>query len=221
MNGKSAWNKICGHVKSKAAKKGGRMIGRLRRMFGITYRSPVDEKLLFALLDGKTVALVGNALSLSEKSCGHIIDACDVVIRCNRAPIPDTVSHGARTDFIATSTELDENIMAEKGASHILWMSPPRYALPNWIVRSQGFFLYPKERHQKLSREVVRPTTGLMVIELLSASSCRSVLLFGFDFFKTASISNAQTKTVMPHDGTAEENFVRSLIVRDPRFFLN
>lgn len=221
MDGKSSWNEICGYVKSKIAKKSGRMVGRIRRLFGITYRSPVDETQLFALLDGKSVALVGNALSLSERSYGHMIDACDVVIRCNRAPMPSGVSHGTRTDFIATSTELDEGIMVEKGASHILWMSPPRYALQNWIVRSQGFFLYPKERHQKLSREVVRPTTGLMVIDLLSASSCRSVLLFGFDFFKTASISNVQAKTIMPHDGSAEEKFVLSLIVRDPRFVLN
>ncbi|MND45950.1 Glycosyltransferase family 29 (sialyltransferase) [compost metagenome] len=220
MNSKISWETLCGYLRNKAVKKSGRMVGRIRRAFGMTYRSPVDEGQLFALLDGKSVALVGNAQSLSQKVQGPEIDACDVVIRCNRAPIPNVASHGARTDFIATSTELEESIMAEKGASHILWMSPPRYALPGWIVRCRGFFLYPKRRHEVLSREVARPTTGLMVIDLLSASPCRSVLLFGFDFFKTGSISNMPTKTAIPHNGDAEESFVRTLIAKDTRFIL-
>ncbi|WP_083347267.1 glycosyltransferase family 29 protein [Rhizobium sp. LCM 4573] len=209
-------------LRKKAEKKTARVIGWFRRQFGMCYRSALSEADLFEMLRGKSVALVGNALSLAERDCGAAIDACDIIIRCNRAPIPDVRSHGARTTFIATSIELPEEIMAERGASHILWMSPPRNALPAWIVRWPNFFLYPKARHEALNAKVPgRPTTGLMVIDLLARSRCRAVALYGFDFFKSQSLSGERDRTQGPHDFDAEERFVRALVAKDRRFSLN
>lgn len=206
----------------KIGKKSGRIVGKARRLLGLRYKSAVSEPQLFEFLRGKSVALVGNARGLSLGSSGSAIDGHDVVIRCNRSPLPTSRSHGMRTDFIATSIELERAIMAEKGASHILWMSPPRNALPWWIVRWPNFFLYPQESHRALCANVGnRPTTGLMVIDLLQRSPCRSIDLYGFDFYRSQSLSSEQSRQETPHDYDSEESYVRQLMRNDARFSLN
>ncbi|HLP66656.1 MAG TPA: hypothetical protein VK181_03960, partial [Rhizobium sp.] len=71
------------------------------------------------------------------------------------------------------------------------------------------------------SRVGNRPTTGLMVIELLSRSPCKSVDLYGFDFYRSGSLSGGQTKATSPHDYDTEEDFVLRLMVSDNRFVLH
>ncbi len=206
----------------KLGKKRLRFIGNVRRLFGLEYSSPVTEEGVFDLVRGKRVAVVGNAKSLSDTTFGEEIDDHDLILRFKYAPIPSTASHGSRTDVIATSAILERSLMIERGASHIFWMSPPRNALPRWIVRLPSFFLYPRARHQALCAKVgnPRPTSGLMVIDLLSRSPCKSVDLYGFDFYQSGSFSGQQTKETTPHDYDAEEDFVLRLVRSDPRFSL-
>lgn len=192
--------------------------GYIRRILNFQYRSNVSDDELKVFFAGKSVALVGNAASLTDKHLGNAIDGCDVVIRCNRAPMPSVESHGLRTDIIATSVEFDESHMVEKGAHYLFWMSPPRNALPRWIVRSKAFFLNSRQSYEALCCQVSRPTTGLMVIDLLSRTECQSVSLFGFDFLKSYSLSGPWRGGSTPHCGEEEERFVRALIVRDSRF---
>ncbi|RYC11956.1 glycosyltransferase family 29 protein [Ciceribacter ferrooxidans] len=206
----------------KIEKKYLRVVGALRRLLGLQYRSPLGEQDVFELVRDRRVALVGNSRALSGTVFGTEIDAHDLVVRFNSAPIPSAVSHGARTDIIATSIELEKSIMAERGASHLFWMSPPRNALQHWIVRWPSFFLYPRASHKALcSRVGNRPTTGLMVIELLSRSPCTAVDLYGFDFYQSGSLSGGQTKATSPHDYDTEEDFVLRLMVSDNRFALH
>ncbi|WP_416795415.1 glycosyltransferase family 29 protein [Ciceribacter azotifigens] len=206
----------------KIEKKYLRVVGALRRFLGLQYRSPLDEQDVFQLVRDRRVALVGNSRALSGTTFGAEIDAHDLVVRFNSAPIPSAASHGSRTDVIATSIELEKSIMAERGASHLFWMSPPRNALQHWIVRWPFFFLYPRESHKVLcARADNRPTTGLMVIELLSRSPCKSVDLYGFDFYESGSLSGGQTKATSPHDYDTEEDFVSRLMVSDKRFALH
>lgn len=209
-------------MNQKLEKKRLRIIGAWRRLLGLQYSSPLTEQDVFDLVRQKRVAVVGNARSLSDTAFGAEIDDHDLIVRFKFAPIPSTVSHGSRTDVIATSFELDRSLMIERGASHIFWMSPPRHALPRWIVRSPFFFLYPRERHQALCAQVgnPRPTSGLMMIDLLSRSPCKSVDLYGFDFYQSGSFSGGQTKETTPHDYDTEEDFVLRLVRSDARFSL-
>ena len=62
---------------------------------------------LQALVDGKSVAVVGNASSLFGKNQGAEIDAHDVVIRLNRGFIVDRTQQGSRTDIIGTARPLN------------------------------------------------------------------------------------------------------------------
>lgn len=182
----------------------------------------VSEAEIFALLNGKTVALVGNSRALSEHSHGSDIDEHDLVIRCNRSPIFHVRSHGGRTDWIATSAELPENLPAIKGASHILWMSPRRDRMPLWLIHFPRLFVNPEDNNRKLAALTgARPSTGMMVIDLLMRSDCQRIDLYGFDFFKSQSVSGSQTKASAPHDFDSEEALVQSWAEKDRRLTIH
>lgn len=173
---------------------------------------------LFALLTGKRVALVGNAASLAETSHGADIDDHDLVIRCNRAPIVHARSHGTRTDWIATSMDFPERLLAAKGASHVLWMSPRRERMPLWLVAFPRLFLNPPEHPARLATLTgARPSTGLMAVDLLRRSPAAEIRLYGFDFFSSNTTSSDRTKQNVPHDFDAEQQLVLRWAAEDQR----
>ena len=64
------------------------------------------------------------------------------------------------------------------------------------------------------------PTTGLLMIDLLSRSPATRVSLYGFDFFASQSLTGSRTAAQVPHDFAAERAFTLALMARDPRFHL-
>lgn len=179
---------------------------------------PMAEVL--ARLQGR-IALVGNARSLGDGHHGAEIDAADLVIRINRAPMPDAGSHGTRTDVLALAVGIDVANLARLNPSLVLWMSHKRKRLPWHLARRAGFALPPLDGFVRLRQELgAPPTTGLMMIDLLAHSPATCVTLYGFDFFDSKSFSGSRTAAQVPHDFTGERDFVRSLIGRDPRFTL-
>ena len=169
-------------------------------------------------LAGKRVALVGNARSLAETTHGAAIDAADVVIRINRAPMPAPQSHGTRTDWLALATSISQADLHRIGPKRILWMSHKRKRLPWGVARSPGFFLHPlTDYHRLRDRLGAPPTTGLMMIDLCAASGLSTLSLYGFDFFQSLSLTGNRTAEQVPHDFGAERRFVDELVARDAR----
>ena len=184
-------------------------------------RLGLPEKALSDRLRGKSVALVGNARSLSEKAQGAEIDAADVVIRLNAAPMPSPASHGTRTDWLAISTPVPAEMIAERGPELILWMTPKRRRLPWRIARAPGFALWPAARNAALAERLgSRPTTGAMAIDLLARSDAARIRLHGFDFFHSLSLSGGRGAADVPHDFAAERDWVAGLVAADPRLTL-
>jgi hypothetical protein len=184
-------------------------------------RLSVSPEALVAELEGRSVALVGNARSLVERAEGPEIDGADLVIRLNAAPLPSPGSHGTRTDWIAMSVPVGQDVIVARDARRLLWMTPRRKRLPWRIARHPGFALAPVEWNARLAGELgARPTTGLMVIDLLSRSGARAVRLHGFDFFASLSLSGGRTAMDVPHDFAAEKAWVERLVEKDGRFGL-
>ncbi len=151
---------------------------------------------------------------------GSAIDANDIVLRFNRAPIISREANGSRTDWLATSVPLERDTIDAIGPRRILWMSRRRSKM-NMIIATAGhLYVHPKEDVLRLaaSASVERPSTGLMVIDLLARSRCRSVELYGFDFYKSQSLSGHQSIDTAPHAYDREEAFVTGLVARDSRF---
>lgn len=209
-------------IKRKLAKQARKIIGAVRSLLGISYSSRLTEGEVFALLRGGTVALVGNAASLSGATYGAAIDAHDIVIRLNTCPMPSSLSHGTRTTIIATSVVIEPELVRARDAAHVFFMSPrPKY-LPGWLVSRPDFFLLPVATHAVLMTQVgARPTTGMMVIDLLRRSPSIAIDLYGFDFFGSASLSNLRPPKSSPHDFSAEKTIVLQLLAQDNRFQLN
>jgi hypothetical protein len=88
------------------------------------------------------LALVGNAQSLGTAAHGAAIDAADLVIRLNRAPMPTARSHGTRTDVLACATALKPTHLHQLNPKFLLWMSPKRKRL-SWAMATQKGFALP------------------------------------------------------------------------------
>jgi hypothetical protein len=184
-------------------------------------RLSAPPEALMAELNGRRVALVGNARSLAARREGAEIDGADLVIRLNTAPLHSPASHGGRTDWMAVSVPVEDRVIGERGPGRVLWMTPKRKRLPWRIARRPGFVLAPAEWNARLAAELgARPTTGLMAIDLLARSGAREVRLHGFDFFASLSLSGGRTAKDVPHDFAAEKAWVDRLVGKDRRFAL-
>lgn len=178
----------------------------------------VTPAALLAGLAGRSVALVGNARALAEGQNGAEIDAHDVVVRINLAPMPSATSHGTRTDWLALATRLSQKERRRINPSRILWMSPKRKRLDWRIASSPGFYLHPLTDVARLGQKLgAPPTTGLMMVDLLAQSDLRCLTLYGFDFFASQSLSGRRNAAQVPHDFDAEAAFFAEIMAQDSR----
>ncbi len=193
-------------------------IARLARREAPLAALSTGRSALMADVSGKRVALVGNARSLADRDEGAEIDAADLVIRINRAPMPASRTHGTRTDWLALATSIGVDDLDRIKPDRILWMSHKRKRLQWAIATSDGFYLHPLTDWAALrDRLGAPPTTGLMMIDLLASSGLASLRLHGFDFFASLSLTGSRRADQVPHDFAAEKAFVEALMARDPR----
>ncbi|WP_409761143.1 glycosyltransferase family 29 protein [Aestuariivirga sp.] len=175
-------------------------------------------------LSGSTVALVGNARSLAASSLGAEIDRCSLVIRLNAAPQAAAQSHGQATHWLGVSSFVAARRLGELKPEMLLWMTPERRwraaAAYGWRL---PMLFYPQDWWRSLAAELggARPTTGLMMIDLLRRlGGFAELRLFGFDFFQSGSLSARGLAAPPPHDFDREREHVLGLAASDPRIRL-
>jgi len=89
------------------------------------------------------------------------------------------------------------------------------------MATHKGFGLPPLDTFLRLKTQLNSPpTTGLMMIDLLSRSPATKITLYGFDFFASLSLSGRRSAAQVPHNFQAERACVSALLARDPRFCL-
>jgi hypothetical protein len=202
-----------------------RRLSRLKNSFRLLTHPPLSREALLAELDGKSVALVGNARSLSEQAHGADIDAHDVVVRFNGAIIPHTRTHGTRTTWVATGVPFTSGTARARGVQKVLWLPPSRKNLSAWMVRRKDadLYLHAPSSFARLAQEIgsERPSSGAVMIDLiLSNPKVKQVSLYGFDFFASRSYSGDHTLQSTPHDFTKERAWVDRQAARDARLKL-
>ncbi len=196
----------------------GFLIARTLRDEAALQRLSVAPTVLADALADKHIALVGNARALAETDFGARIDAADLVIRINRAPMPAARSHGSRTDWLALATRLGTADRLRIAPRRILWMSPKRKRLDWTTATGPGFYLHPLADYQALRQRLsAPPTTGAMMIDLIARTRMARLELFGFDFFASQSLSGRRTAAQVPHDFAGESAWVERLILADRR----
>ena len=196
----------------------GFLIARTLRDEGALQRLSAPQSAVLDDLAGKRIALIGNARALAETRHGAQIDAADLVIRINRAPMPSAESHGGRTDWLALAVRLAATDRARLAPARILWMSPKRKRLDWHTATSPGFYLHPLADYQALKARLdAPPTTGAMMIDLIARSEMARLELYGFDFFASLSLSGRRTADQVPHDFKGESEWARKLMLADRR----
>ena len=180
------------------------------------------QSTLLAELSGKSVAVVGNARSLSNQNYGAKIDACDIIIRMHAAPLPTPQSHGTKTSWLALGMPIAQSIIDARAPERVLWMAKKRKRVRQRLATAKGFYLHPKSDWDTLADTLnAPPTTGAMLIDLAARSNASAINLFGFDFFASLSLSGRRTAAQVPHDFAAEKQFVAQLMESDPRVVLH
>lgn len=178
-----------------------------------TPRATLDDE-----LGGKHVALIGNARALSQTRAGAEIDAHDLIVRINRAPMPAAESHGTRTDWLGLGLALPAADRARLAPRRSLYMPAKRRHLDWATAHSPGFYLNPLADVAALQDRLgAKPTTGALLIALLLAAPLAGLDLYGFDFFASKSLSGHREAARLPHDFGAEAAWVAALGDRDPR----
>ena len=161
----------------------------------------------YFLLTDKSVAIVGNAQSLFNKSYGSEIDSHDVIIRMNRAAMLYTafdaeLTHGSRTDAWC--------MWRHKEYEHV------KIKLPQFVAQMAWFIEHPLDssvhvvENEPLLERLLpfNPSTGLMVLDWVSKFSTKNVSVYGFDWKATPTFTNTQEDTrevIGIHDFTKEK----------------
>lgn len=157
------------------------------------------------LLEGKTVAIVGNASSLLQKNQGAEIDSHDIVIRFNKGFPSDAVGHRTHLVFLACTITEGERL---------------KYRHAYTIRRSNlcknycNFEIHPTDRtrfaqlpcaavQKRSPGKLSQASTGFIAIQFALSCDCKSIDLYGFDFFKSDTYYNP-TGYVTLHNGDKE-----------------
>lgn len=168
---------------------------------------PIQE--LAALLNGKTVALVGNATALLDCNQGEQIDDHDVVVRMNRGLPVKHAAQGSKFDLwcFSTGAWVRQELRTYPKVPSI-WMSPKLRDVYDGSFRCA---FYPPPRWKTLRDAIgARPSVGCMVLDLLTGFSPKTVGVFGFDFKRSGTFYEARLNQG-PHDFISEENFTRRI----------
>jgi hypothetical protein len=179
-----------------------------KNFFQLPFRRARDIDELRKMLQGKSIALVGNAASFGGRSDWE--GKYDIIIRMNRGYYElDAAGHKRikKTDILLVSTKHDDSFLRD--VPIVVRMSPrKRFRVP--LGARRLLYLYPMSWWEELAREIgSAPSTGCMGIDLVTRlADPRQVSLLGFDFWKTPTSYTGENRPG-PHDPQAEEIFAR------------
>lgn len=169
-----------------------------------------DLRALLNFLDGKSIAIVGNATSLLDHQYGGLIDEHEIVTRMNMGFPINPAAQGTRCDlWCFSSYRATRRSPQDFVAPRSVWMSPKYRDQPD---HGLDCHFYPISYWRKLHRRLgARPSVGAMTIDLVSHAKPRRVTIIGFDFNRSKSFYENRT-VPGPHDFAAEQRYVMDLV---------
>lgn len=136
-------------------------------------------------IEGKSVAIVGNAQSIFNKKYGTKIDKADFVIRFNRGFIKAPKSQGTKTNLLILACELTKE---ERDSFHADYVANRSGHYVNEVDFTIG-----NEERAKMSNYIgSQPSTGFMAIDICLFFGAKSIDLYGFDWEKTKTFYNQE-----------------------------
>lgn len=160
---------------------------------------------LKAFLKNKTIAIVGNSSSILGTNKGQEIDSHDIVIRFNKGfPSKDPLAMGTRTDILFLACTLSNIELAMFDAKYTVRRSKLSKNICNFNIES----LDRRELAQKRTKFIPvgkksQPSTGFIAINFALSTECKSIDIYGFDFFKNPTYYNPKGYQTL-HNGEKE-----------------
>lgn len=152
------------------------------------------------LLKGKTVAIVGNSEKILNTKYGEEIESHDIVIRFNKGfPKSKPESLGKRTDILFLACTLNSIELKIFNARYTVKRSN--------LCQNNCDFEVTKIDRCILSQGFSQPSTGFIAINFALSTKCKSIDLYGFDFFKSPTYYNPKGYKTL-HDGMKEADKV-------------
>lgn len=170
-------------------------------------------------IDGKSVALIGNATALLTSGAGPAIDSHDCVVRFNYGFVKTPQNQGSRTDLVVASGSIKPNLLAAgfQGVQ-LIWVTGRRYRMRSGFLRRiDELAIVPIDRARTLGEQLggALPSSGLVMIwTIRTLFSPASITLYGFDWKRTPS---HYTHLMGPHDWAAEAALVARWEEEDSR----
>lgn len=177
------------------------------------------------LLIDKSIAIVGNAQSLFDKTNGQLIDSHDIVCRINKGiQIKNNVSQGTRTDIWAYGDfTLIRDYWWLRHNEYTIHLSknkrPEYYEHVNKKI-SHGFnktdFYTPIKLLETISEYgIIDPSSGLILIWMIMQYNIKDITLFGFDWKATPTWCNNEydNSLVCVHTWELEQQFIHNLLI--------
>ena len=153
------------------------------------------------LLKNKTVAIVGNSQKILSEKHGAEIEAHDIVIRFNKGfPQGKPEALGKRTDILFLACTLSNLELKIFNATYTVKRS-------NLCQNACNFDISKIDR-VSLKQGVSQPSTGVMAINFALSANCKSIDLYGFDFFKSPTYYNPKDYKTL-HNGFDEAEKVK------------
>jgi hypothetical protein len=171
----------------------------------------IGYNMLNTLLSGKSVAVVGNALSLFDKKYGDNIDAHDIVIRFNKAaPIycdhDVSSTHGVKFDiwaFWTIGAFYNRFINTEESSQKIkdLFYSNEVVKIQSAVNGHKNLtekfiddtcpldILNNLRKNFRISNEKTNPSAGICILDWVLTCDPKTVSVFGMDFKATPTFS--------------------------------
>ena len=161
-------------------------------------------------MKGAKVAIVGNSSSLLEKNQGKEIDKHDFVIRFNKGFPNDKVGYKTDLLFLACTLKPQElmmfgNCMTVRRSKLCQNLCSFKLFPLDRIQLAQTATKYLKEYNPTLN--ACQASTGFIAINLALSSKCKSIDLYGFDFFDKPTYYNPKDYKTL-HNGEKEREKV-------------
>lgn len=166
------------------------------------FKQPFAEiKDVLKYIKGKSVAIVGNAQSIFDKTNGKEIDNHEIVIRFNRGFPTKPESQGTKTSIIILACELTLDEKASYKAMYSINRSRN--------TRCGNYTISDHDRALLKARIGSQPSSGFMAIEMCLVAGVKSIDLYGFDGI-TPTYYNPEGY-ITQHNYTKEQELIRQL----------
>ena len=142
-----------------------------------------EQKII--IIQGKNVAIVGNAQSLFEKRYGEDIDDNDFIIRFNKGFITSPECQGTRTNFLILACPLSRKEIDSYGAEFVANRSESS-SYGNKVPYTLGNI----ERQNMKNFLGAQPSTGFMAVDIALFFDAKTINLYGFDWEETPTFYN-------------------------------